>query len=248
MPSVLITGLSRRAGIAWTIAETLHRDGWDVSATGWRPHDEEHPWGADAADPDITGVHWFPADLADPATARRVVDDHVARHGGLDALVAAHARSSHFTLGTLSAAELDRCLAVNTRSTLLLVQAAAEAGVRRVVLFTTGVHQDPMPDEIPYALSKAAIEGITPTLAAALAPQGTTVNCLNPGPTDTGYADAETAAAVAARMPLANRWGQPTDCARLVTWLLSDAASWITGQTIDSDGGWGIRAGLNPRN
>jgi 3-oxoacyl-[acyl-carrier protein] reductase len=130
---------------------------------------------------------------------------------------------------------------------VLLVKAAAEVGVRRVVLFTTGVHQDPMPDEIPDALSKAALQGITPTLAAALAEQGATVNCVNPGPTDTGYADADTARSVASQMPLARRRGEPADCARLVLWLLSDAANWITGQTIDSDGGWGIRTGVAPR-
>ena len=162
-------------------------------------------------------------------------------------MVAAHARSSHFTLATSTAAEIDMCLSVNTRATLLLVQAAAEVGVRRVVLFTTGVHQDPMPDELPYAVSKAALQGITATLAAALAPLGATVNCLNPGPTDTGYADDDTARRVAALMPLAKRWGEPSDCARLVAWLLSDSAAWITGQTIDSDGGWGIRSGVPQR-
>jgi 3-oxoacyl-[acyl-carrier protein] reductase len=247
VPSVLITGLSRRAGIAWTIADRLRAEGWDVSASGWPPHDAEHPWGADAVDPDIATVHWCAADLADPATPRRLIDEHVARYGGIDALVAAHARSSHFTLANSTAAEIDRCLSVNTRSTVLLVQAATEAGVRRVVLFTTGVHQDPMPDEIPYALSKAALQGITATLAAALAPRGATVNCINPGPTDTGYADVNTARSVAAWMPLASRWGQPADVARLVAWLVSDEAGWITGQTIDSDGGWGIRTGVDPR-
>jgi 3-oxoacyl-[acyl-carrier protein] reductase len=239
--------LSRRIGVAWGIAERLRMDGWDVSASGWPAHDDQHPWGADAAHPDIAGVTWQAADLADPETPRRLVQEHVDRFGGLDALVAAHARSSHFTLATSTAAELDLCLAVNTRATLLLVQAAASAGVRRVVLFTTGVHQDPMPDEIPYAVSKAAVQGITATLAAALAPQETTVNCVNPGPTDTGYASDEGVRHVAAQMPLAPRWGEPDDCARLVVWLLSESASWITGQTIDSDGGWGIRTAVSPR-
>lgn len=150
-------------------------------------------------------------------------------------------------LDSVTADELDRCWAVNTRATLLLVQAAARAGVRRVVLFTTGVHQDPMPDELPYVVSKAALQGVTATLAAALAPSGATVNCLNPGPTDTGWADDELLRTGADRMPLGPRWGTPRDCAGVVAWLVGDDAGWLTGQTLDADGGWGVRAGVPPR-
>jgi 3-oxoacyl-[acyl-carrier protein] reductase len=177
----------------------------------------------------------------------RLVEAHVADHGGLDALVAVHARSSTQDLAAITAAEMDLSFAVNTRATVLLVQAAARVGVRRVVLFTTGVHQDPMPTELPYALSKAALQGITTSLAAALAPLGATVNCVNPGPNDTGYADEDSRRFVAGRMPLERRWGRPADTAELVAFLVSDAAGWITGQTVDSDGGWGVRAGVPPR-
>ena len=75
-------------------------------------------------------------------------------------------------------------------------------------------------------------------------PRGITVNCVNPGPNDTGYADTATREFVAAHMPLARRWGQPADIAELVAFLVSDRAAWITGQTIDSDGGWSVRAGV----
>ncbi|MBA3294690.1 MAG: SDR family oxidoreductase [Geodermatophilaceae bacterium] len=247
MPFVLVTGISCRIGIAWTVAERLRSDGWTVVGTGWPAHDREQLWGADEKEPDQEGLRWIAADLGDPDVPGRLVEDAVVEHGSLDALVCVHARSSMQDLTTVTAAELDASFAVNTRSTVLLTQAAARAGVRRIVLFTTGVHQDPMPTEIPYVVSKAALQGVTATLAAALAPHGATVNCINPGPNDTGYATEADKTTVRTRMPLAPRWGRPGDTADLVSWLVSDEAGWITGQTIDSDGGWGIRAGVAPR-
>jgi len=247
MPSVLVTGISRRIGIGWTVARRLAADGWTVNGTGWPAHDDEMPWGGDADAPEFPGLEWTAADLSDPAVPAQLVERHVAEHGSLDALVAVHARSSDQSLETVTAAEMDLSFAVNARATVLLVQAAARVGIKRVVLFTTGVHRDPMSDELPYALSKAALQGITTSLAAALAPFGATVNCVNPGPNDTGYADEGTLAYVADRMPLARRWGRPEDISELVAFLVSDAGGWITGQTIDSDGGWAIRSAVGPR-
>lgn len=149
MPVVLVTGISRRIGIAWAIAEPLTSDGWTVAGTGWPPHDHEQPWGGDEHEPDVEGVGGVAADLSDPEVPARLVDDVVVKYRALDALVCVHARSSAQDLTTVTAAELDASFAVNTRSTVLLIQAAARAGVKRVVLFTTGVHQDPMPTEIP---------------------------------------------------------------------------------------------------
>jgi 3-oxoacyl-[acyl-carrier protein] reductase len=247
VPTALVTGVSRRAGIAWSVVERLVAAGWAVSASGWPGHDDEQPWGADPAEPDLPGAGWSAADLSDAGTPARLVEEHVARHGSLDALVAVHARSSDQDLASVTAEELDLSFAVNARATVLLVQAAARVGVRRVVLFTTGVHREPMPTEVPYAASKAAVQGLTTTFAAALAPQGATVNCVNPGPNDTGWADEGTRGFIAERMTLAPRWGTPRDAAALVAFLVSEEAGWITGQTIDSDGGWTLRAGVLPR-
>ncbi|MGO8862083.1 MAG: SDR family oxidoreductase [Acidimicrobiales bacterium] len=247
MPSALVTGVSRRAGIGWAIAERLYADGWSVSATEWPPHDDAQPWGGDGVDPASSSFTWEPADLMNPEVPAQLVKKHEAVFGSLEALVAVHARSSLQDLNTVTADELDASFAVNTRATLLLVQAAAKLGVRRIVLFTTGVHKGPMPTEIPYAVSKAALQGITVSLAATVAPLGTTVNCVNPGPNDTEYADEQLRSLVRSQMPLAPRWGRPSDAAELVAWLVSDAAGWVTGQTIDSDGGWGLRGDVTPR-
>jgi 3-oxoacyl-[acyl-carrier protein] reductase len=170
-----------------------------------------------------------------------VVAAAVAAFGRVDILVCNHARSSEGDLARLTAAELDTTLAVNTRAVLLLVQAfAAQHDGRpggRVVLFTSGQQLGPMPDELAYATSKGALVAITPILADTLADQGITVNTVNPGPTDTGYADEAVRERVATRFP-AGRWGTPDDVARLVAWLCTDEAAWVTGQVINSEGGF----------
>ena len=120
--SALVTGVSRPEGIAWAVTRRLRDDGWALQLTGWPRHDGEQPWGGADRPPDQAlerdGVPWSPADLADPDVPARLVEQHVQRHGSLDALVAVHARSSDQSLATVTAAELDASFAVNTRATL----------------------------------------------------------------------------------------------------------------------------------
>jgi 3-oxoacyl-[acyl-carrier protein] reductase len=233
----LVTGVSRRRGIGAAIGERLATDGASVFAAGWEFHDAEMPWGADSVDLPFESV-----DLGDPDAPAQLVDAAIERFGALDIVVANHARSSQEPLAEVTADELDRCWAVNARASVLLTQAFAgrhddRRPGGRVVLFTSGQHLAPMGGELAYAISKGAIHQMTLSLADQLAHRGITVNCVNPGPVDTGWATGETHAAVAARFP-SGRWGTPDDVARLVAWLVSDEAGWITGQVVDSEGGF----------
>jgi 3-oxoacyl-[acyl-carrier protein] reductase len=250
---VIVTGASRRVAIGAAIARRVVADGAAVLLHSWVPHDIEQPWGADVDGPQGLvdelreqggRVDHISADLADPDAPAALVAAARAAFGHVDAVVANHARSSAQELAELTAAELDLSYAVNTRATLLLVKAfAAQHDGRRggrVLLFTSGQYSGAMPGELPYIASKAALHEVTRSLAVHLIPRGITVNCINPGPNDTGYADDTARAALAAIHP-GGRWSTPTDTARLVTWLLSDEADWITGQTIASDGGWSAR-------
>jgi 3-oxoacyl-[acyl-carrier protein] reductase len=90
-----------------------------------------------------------------------------------------------------------------------------------------------MAREIAYAVSKGALAVATATLADSLADRGIRLNTVNPGPTNTGYLDG----VEPARMP-SGRWGEPDDAARLIAWLCSDDGRWVTGEVIDSEGGF----------
>jgi 3-oxoacyl-[acyl-carrier protein] reductase len=243
--TVLVTGVGRRSGIAFAVARRLLAAGDRIVVSSWAPHDQAQPWGGD----DVTAVlaalgnpPHVPIDLGQPDAPAELVARARAEVGPLSTLVAAHARSADGELATVTAAELDACWAVNARASVLLAQAFAAqyeptAGPGRVLLFTSGQHQGPMPGELPYALSKAAIQGITATLAAALAPQGIAVTCLNPGPVDTGWADPGVHQVVAGRFP-SGRWTTPDETAAVVDWLTGPEGMLVTGQTIDAEAGF----------
>ena len=250
---VVVTGVSRRIAIGAALARRAVADRAAVLLHSFSPADAEQPWGADEGGPEALAtqlraaggrVELAAANLADPAAPARLVARAREVFGHVDAVVANHARSSAQSLEELTAAELDLSFAVNTRATLLLAQAfAAQHDGRpggRVVWFTSGPYHGAMPGELPYIASKAALHELTGSLAAHLIPRGITVNCVDPGPNDTGYADEATRAAVVALSP-GGRWSTPADAARLVAFLLSDEADWVTGQTIASDGGWSVR-------
>jgi 3-oxoacyl-[acyl-carrier protein] reductase len=242
--NALVTGVSRRKGIGYAIASRLLAAGSAVFVQGWTPHDASQPWGAEPGGTETAagelGVPFAEVDFADAAAPERVVATAAEALGPLDILVVNHARSGHGGLADLTAAEIDGFLHENVRASLLLVRefAARHEDSRpggRVVLMTSGQHLAPMAGEVAYAVSKGALQQATATLADELADRRITVNTVNPGPTDTGWGLAEQDPA--RKMPF-GRWGEPDDAARLIAWLCSDDASWITGQTIDSEGGF----------
>jgi 3-oxoacyl-[acyl-carrier protein] reductase len=243
----LVTGASRRAGIGYAICRRLAAYGASVFVHHFSPHDADQPWGADEVSAVVDGVREvasapvadLSADLADPAAPAALVAAAVAEMGGLDILVCNQARSgSDGPLSAMTADLLDAHWTVNARASILLARAFADLGrPGRVIFLTSGQNEGPMPGEVAYAASKGALWSLTATLADELADQGVTVNAVNPGPVDTGYAPPEAHAAVAARFP-AGHWGNPDDPARLIAWLATEEARWITGQVLNTEGGF----------
>jgi len=233
--------VSRSEGIGFATARRLVADGFAVFTQGWEAHDASQPWGSGEVPLREGLAGHLEADLADPEAPAGVLAAARLALGHVDVLVANHAASVGGTLEEITAASIDEALVVNVRATLLLVQAFA-AGFEgsqggRAILLTSGQGRGPMPAELPYAASKAALSGVVLSLSDALAPRGITVNAVNPGPTDTGWASEEILERAETAMPR-GRWGAPGDAARLIAWLASEESEWVTGQVIDSDGGF----------
>ena len=248
--TAVVTGAGRRAGIGFATARRLVRLGASVLVHAWTPYDLAE-YDVDAAEPEVAlaelredgRAELVEADFADPDAPAAVIGAARTAFGHVDILVVNHTRSSHVPLEELTAEELDAALHENVRAALLLVKEFAvqhdgrEGG--RVILMTSGQHLAPMAGEIAYGVSKGALHQVTKTLAEALIERRITVNTVNPGPTDTGWGLADWDPEP--KMPL-GRWGEPDDAARLIAWLCTDDARWITGQVIDSEGGfrrWG---------
>lgn len=102
---------------------------------------------------------------------------------------------------------------------------------------TSGQDLGPLPGELAYAATKGAISAFTRSLSQELAPLGITVNAVNPGPTDSTWMTDEIRNFLSPKFPM-GRIGTPDDAARIIAFLASDEAEWITGQIIHSEGGF----------
>jgi 3-oxoacyl-[acyl-carrier protein] reductase len=180
-------------------------------------------------------------DLADPGVADPLLDAAADALGAeVAVLVNNAAHSARDGYAALDAATIDAHVAVNARAPMLLacgLALRAPAGGGRVVNLTSGQSLGPMPAELAYTASKGALEAFTRQLAAEVAHLGITVNAVGPGPNDTGWIDDALRAELLPRFP-AGRLGEPEDAARVIAWLCSAEAAWVTGQVIHAEGGF----------
>jgi len=245
----LVTGVSREVGIGAAIAHELAAAGAQLFLSSHPEYDEAQPWDVAPGEPArIAGalrasgaeVDTLEIDLALPESAGTLVDAVIERFGRLDVLVNNACCSEQGDLASLDAAQLDRHYAINLRAPALLCGELArrrppgEGG--RIITITSGQSYGPMPGEVAYVATKGGMEALTLSLAAELAPNGITVNAVDPGPTDTGWMSPALKRSLEEASPH-GRVGAPADAARLVRFLASDDGGWITGQIVRSRGG-----------
>ncbi|MFB8146117.1 SDR family oxidoreductase [Microbacterium sp. NPDC056003] len=209
------------------------------------------------------------ADLRDADAIPALIEQAHALAGALDILVCNHAQSGgDGSILDMTAERLDAFWSANARSSLLLTQAfaalhrpdapGARPGERpgreepfaepvgRVFWMTSGQIHGPMRGEVAYATSKAALAGITKTVAAELLDLGIILNTIDPGPVNTGYLDPETTDRPLEeiqewiRTTPFGRVGTPDDPARLIAWLSTPEGEWVVGQVLSSDGGFAL--------
>jgi len=184
-------------------------------------------------------------DLAEAEQAQALVQDVIRQHGRLDVLIHNAAVFPLTPFADISPVLLQRTLAVNLQALFWLSQAAlpamrAQGGGRILATSSVTGPRVAYPGLAHYAASKAGVNGFIRAAALELAADRITVNGVEPGmirtPAMDNLGDDSLNAAIARAVPL-GRLGEPQDIAAAMLFLASDAAAYITGQTIIVDGG-----------
>ncbi|HEY0523400.1 MAG TPA: 3-oxoacyl-ACP reductase family protein [Stellaceae bacterium] len=235
----LVTGGSR--GIGAAIAERLAADGADVAIS--------YSSSSESAERVVAGIRRsagvraeaFHADAADPAAVKALVPAVVEQFGRLDILVNNAGIWQQNILTEATEEEFDRIVGVNVRAVFLAAREAArvmQPGGRIINIGSVLGERVPFPGVGLYSMSKFAVAGLTRAWARDLGPRGITVNCIQPGPVDTEMNPATGDFAAVQRQGTAlDRYGRADEIAAAASFLASPEATYVTGATINVDGG-----------
>lgn len=242
---ILVTGASR--GLGWAMAEALAQAGAMVVLNGRDPETlssraealRGNGWGADVEAFDVT----------DEAAVVRAIPAIAERHGRLDGLIANAGVQHRRPLAEFETADFDRVVKTNLEAPFMLAREAskimAARGGGRIVNTASVMGPLGRATISAYVASKGGVASLTRALAVELAPQGIQVNAIAPGffATEMNTAltqDAEFTRFIERRTPMA-RWGRPEEIAGAAVFLMSDAASYVTGHVLFVDGGLTIQ-------
>jgi 3-oxoacyl-[acyl-carrier protein] reductase len=184
------------------------------------------------------------ADAGDVGQTEHAVTRTVDELGRLDVLVNNAATFRVGPLDELDADEFDHTMATNVRGPYIAARAAARhmsGGGRIISIGSNMIGRTVFPGFALYSMSKTALVGMTKGLSRDLGPRGITVNLVNPGATDTDMnpADGEFSDTIRG-FTAVDRYGTPGEVAEVVAFLASDAARYVTGASVNVDGGFTV--------
>ncbi|KAF9169495.1 hypothetical protein BGX21_003816 [Mortierella sp. AD011] len=176
-----------------------------------------------------------------------LIDETLKAFGRIDAVVFNAAWLVYETIHQVTEDSYEKAFRTNVKAPMFFTKQLIphlKSGARLIYVSTTLTSASTIgPQYYLYCATKGAIEQMTRALAKDLGSKGITVNCINPGPTDTdGFRTGKTEAqinAIAGASPL-NRLGQPEDIANVVSFLASEGSGWVTGQIMRVNGGLAV--------
>jgi 3-oxoacyl-[acyl-carrier protein] reductase len=237
----IVTGASK--GIGAAIAEDLAREGASV-VVNYSSSQQNAQEVVDRIKANGGSAKAVRADISKPAEARQLIDATLGEFGRADILVNNAGIYEFRPLPEVDEAHFHRMFDLNVKGLIFATQAAVKAFGENggaVVNISSMASLAATPNGSVYSATKAAVDSITRTLAAELGPKKILVNSVLPGPVETDGALSlsnwdEFSARLVQQTPL-GRVGKPADIAKVVSFLASDDAGWITGQVIPVAGG-----------
>jgi len=242
----IVTGAAQGIGLA--IAERFSKDGVHVVMVD--TNDKKGNAAADAIRENGGRAKFIQADIADKLDIHNVMATTLEAYTYVDIMVCNAGIVDDAPFLELQEEDFERVLRTNLKGTFLCGQAAARQMVQQIedgrkpgaIINMSSINAIfGLPDHTAYTASKGAIMQLTKAMALALAPHGIRVNAIGPGSIQSEMLrnvakDKAAQQTILSRTPL-GRLGQPQEIAAIASWLASDEASYITGETIYADGG-----------
>ncbi|MCA0970226.1 SDR family oxidoreductase [Halobacillus litoralis] len=246
----VVTGASREDGIGTAVCHALAEDGMDIFFTHFGKYDEiegngqEHEWPSQLKEQlsakGVRAAH-MEIDFSISGSHQTLLDAVEKEWGTPSVLIHNATYQTDTDFRSLNAETLDTYYKINNREPILLSTEFAKrfeemggSDEGRIIQLVSG---GPDPNNLAYIGTKGMLKAMTYPLAVGLAPLGITVNSVDPGPTDTGWMDESLKEQLKPLFPK-GRIGKAEDAAKLIRFLAGPESGWITGQTIDSNGGF----------